>query len=180
MRKLTFLMSLFLMVFFSCEKEGLIGEDSITRLKNNSREAQMVPFTGEFIQNICDNQLIPCSISGVFFPKYICMEGRASQLGRVTDAQVEVLNCGPGEEPGSLTGETMGYFVSANGDTLKFSGISTVYADGTGSGQHLISGGSGRFEYACGEFEVSSYYDGNGVNYGSIYGHLCNLGRTTK
>lgn len=175
-----FIVSFFLVVFFSCEKEALVREDPSMALKEYAMEMQMVPFRGLFTQTICTDQVIECSIEGVFFPKFICLDGNVSHLGRVRDGMVTVLTCGPAEEPGSLTGETRGYLVASNGDTLRFYGTSTVFADGTGKGHQIISGGSGRFEFACGQYDVFSYNSEDGINYGSVSGELCNLGHFRK
>lgn len=176
MRNLIFIISLFLILFLSCNKEALVETDPIVLVNEEPAKIQMVPFNGRFIQDICTDEFIPCSIEGISFPKYICLDGNASHLGDISDARVEVLSCGPGIDPGSLSGDTKGYFVSANGDSLKFYGVSTVFADGTGGGNHVISGGSGRFEFACGQFTVASYFDVDGVNHGYIQGQLCNIG----
>jgi hypothetical protein len=175
MKTLILIASLVFVAFLGCEKEYLHEDDQLAiemnHYKGPNHGPRMLIFKGKFTQFVNpEDGFIVCDEVMVPFPKIIHFEGNATHLGK-TYGEAEVVTCGPGEVPYSLTGEVKGFFIAANGDTLRFVGHATSFPDNTGTGEYDFDGGSGRFENACGNFRLTSQVVDN-VNHAEARGKI--------
>lgn len=134
--------------FSSCQKEINSPNNDIALSVNSSgRHNEGVPFKGEYettSQLLQPPPILRQRITGI---------GEATHLGESTQVAFVTVNLTT-PPPFHLSGTAT--FTAANGDEFytEFTGTNTPNGDGTATGiiNHTITGGTGRFENATGNF----------------------------
>ena len=152
MKKLIFLITTFLFIAVSCEKEKEIILQPLAF--NLTATSTPVPTGGVLECTLPDGTLFP-------FPKVAAIAGTATFLGTLdaTNSTQQILNCNFNPGIMALVGDIEITLVGADGDELYFAGKANSYLSGIGTSFIEVTGGTGMFREAYGWMETTGTVD---------------------
>jgi len=154
MKELLFI-SLIFFVSLGCQNDEIFSEfegEAILKVD----EIKMVPLKGEIIEIVdLDAGFMDCF--GTPYPsRYLDISGHLTHLGNVAGGYAELFNCRMEirNDVQSLVSDVSGEFKAANGDVLMYEGELWFSLEdmSQGGSAFTITGGSGRWENATGQF----------------------------
>ncbi len=183
-----FLISLFLMISFACQKENVLSdfelngpgfEEIDNNISKSLKPIKMVPLKGEIIE-IGTGE--PVSCFGIpYSAHYLDIGGHVTHLGNVEGGYGNLTNCRMEvrDEVPTIIVDVDGQLAAANGDALFYEGeLTVIFVDQVPvvTNVNSITGGIGRWEHASGYFENFFQPQEDGTLLISILGEVSSPG----